>query len=224
MKNRYGNLSPFPINRKVLSSIRPMLPKDIRIVSELHKLAMGNSLWAQLGIDFLEALYEQLLLNPRFIAYVYEDKGKVDGFIAGTSDSANLFISTLRYGWKKIFFPLLKGILRRPQLIGRLLSTHTYFALSSNSDIDNIKAESLFCSFRPNLRGKRIAGHINKVLFEHFLSLGIESVKITTEVDNIEANRQLKSWGFEPIKKFHFYGKDMITYVLHLVGHPRLNI
>ena len=225
MPSDFSQLTPFTPNPEVLQAIRPMRPSDCREVGELHRAAMGHSLWAQLGIDFLQRLYSELLRNPRFIAYVYEEDGSIGGFIAGTSDSPNLFCSTLRHSWHRLLWPVLQGICRRPRLLGKLLLTHTYFARSRARAVDNcreVRAESLFCSFKPHLRGKRISGHINKVLFEHLLRLGLEEVKITTELSNPGSNRQLQSWGFQEKRRFDFYGKSMVTYVLELRGHPRL--
>ena len=85
-----------------------------------------------------------------------------------------------------------------------------------------IPAESLFCSFTPRTRGKRISGHINKVLFDTLYFRGHTYVKITTERNNVGANRQLKSWGFEVQKDFLFYDKEMVTYVLNLSESPRV--
>ena len=77
-------------------------------------------------------------------------------------------------------------------------------------------------AFAPELRGKRVSGHINKVLFDELAARGHKQVKITTELDNEGANRQLQSWGFRDSHRFRFYDKDMVTYVLDLVGHPRV--
>ena len=55
------------------------------------------------------------------------------------------------------------------------------------------------------------------------LDRGHLEVKITTETDNEGANRQLKSWGFEQRGLFHFYGKEMVLYVLNLVNCERLS-
>lgn len=223
MSSDFSQLTPFPVSPEVLAAIRPMQSGDCRAVGLLHLRAMGNSLWAKLGLSFLATLYAQLLQNPLFIAYVYEEDGEIGGFVAGTSDSSRLFSSTLRHSWPRLLVPVLSGLLRHPSLIIHIVRTYTYFARSDSTET-NTKAESLFCSFKPHLRGKRIAGHINKVLFEHMLRLGITKIKITTETDNAGANRQLRSWGFSALKQFRFYGKSMVTYTLDLPGHPRLQM
>jgi hypothetical protein len=56
-----------------------------------------------------------------------------------------------------------------------------------------VRAESMFCSFEPHLRGTRVSGAINKVLFDELAARGHRYVKITTEADNEGAVRQLSS-------------------------------
>ena len=43
-----------------MDRIRPMMNIDADPVAELHHAAMGNSLWAKLGVRFLKALYRAL--------------------------------------------------------------------------------------------------------------------------------------------------------------------
>ncbi len=222
MSTDYSQLHPFPVDAQILAAIRPMTVGDCEAVSRLHHAAMGRSLWAQLGLYFLRTLYRELLRSPSFLAYVYEDDGQVGGFIAGSTDSHHLFREVLLRSWFRLVPAVLLGILRRPQVIAHLLTTATYFKRSDRDRSESIPTESLFCSFRPDLRGKRISGHINKVLFEELLRRGCHKVKITTETDNPSSNRQLKSWGFQQVHQFSFYGKDMVTYMLELTDHPRL--
>lgn len=214
------NLRPFPVDPAVMAAIRPMAAADVGAVARLHQAAMGRSLWARLGLPFLTALYRELLRDPVFLAYVYVEDGRVGGFIAGASDSRGLFARTIRRGWRSLLPPLLVGVLRNPSVLPTLLTTPLYFNRSHPGD--EVPAESLFCSFAPALRGTRVSGHINKVLFDRLLADGHRHVKITTEVDNEGAVRQLRSWGFEERGRFRFYGKEMLTFVLLLQGHPRL--
>ena len=105
-----------------------------------------------------------------------------------------------------------------PALALKLLQTQSYQDVSGGVSMP----ESLFCSFEPALRGKRISGHINKVLFDELLTRGHKAVKVTTELDNEGANRQLTSWGFAADGHFSFYGKEMVRYVLDLESSPRV--
>ena len=206
-----GPLKPFTIDDEVMGRIRPMQHRDAARVAELHQAAMGNSLWAKLGHRFLTELYRGLIDNPRFIAFVYIEDGEVGGFIAGSTDAELMMREVFQRRWLVLGVTSLPNALK-PAVVKHLVQTARYFDASGA----DVRAESLFCSFVPNLRGKRVSGHINKVLFDDLLARGHKAVKITTEVDNEGANRQLQSWGFEDKGHFMFYGKNMVTYVLDL--------
>lgn len=196
-----------------------MMSIDIDRVAALHHAAMGESLWAKLGVPFLRTLYQGLINSDRFLGFVYVANGEVQGFIAGSLDADQMMSEVFATSWVPLGLAALPA-LRRPSVLLRLLETARYFDRSA--DEASTKAESLFCSFTPELRGKRISGHINKVLFDELLARGLDSVKVTTEVSNTGANRQLQSWGFVERGRFRFYGKDMVTYILDLVASERV--
>lgn len=214
-----ARVKPFPVDPEVMGRIRPMQYRDADRVAELHHAAMGNSLWALLGTRFLAALYRALVDCPVFLGFVYVEDGEVKGFIAGTLDTSEMYRYVMRRRAQFVAPTAILGVLRRPRVAIKLLETARYFGVSGAEDVT---AESLFCSFVPDLRGKRVSGHINKVLFDELYARGKGHVKVTTEVDNEGANRQLQSWGFERRGTFRFYGKDMVTYVLDLEASPRV--
>ncbi|MEC7987585.1 MAG: hypothetical protein VX278_20630 [Myxococcota bacterium] len=213
---------PFEIQPDVLAAIRPMRIEDIPRVTELHRQAMGQSLWAKLGPRFLRSIYKAMLSSPLFLGFVYEQEGGIEGFIAGSIHLSQMMRSIgLRHG-HRLGISLLFG-LRDPSVAKTLLETAQYFRKSKAGLAEEIHAESMFCSFTPKTRGKRISGHINKVLFDTLHARGCQYVKITTETDNIGANRQLQSWGFESKGTFHFYEKEMICYILDLSKSDRVD-
>lgn len=193
--------------------------RDAARVASLHHAAMGTSLWARLGRPFLQQLYQAMVDSPWFIGFVYVEDGEVRGFLAGSVDTSKMYQDI---GRRRIMFLVpaaALGVLRAPSVLSSLAETARYFGVSGAADVPG---ESLFCSFEPQLRGKRVSGHVNKVFFDELAARGHARVKITTETDNEEASRQLLSWGFRDTHRFVFYGKNMVTYVLDLVGHPRV--
>ncbi len=210
---------PLEVDPDVLARIRPMMSIDVDAVAAQHHAAMGSSLWAKLGLRFLRELYQGLIDSDLFLGFVYVEDGEVKGFIAGSTDADAMLKQVLAARWLPLAIAALPG-LRKPGVVLRLLETARYFDQSAVGE--DIPAESLFCSFVPELRGKRISGHVNKVLFDELLARGHRAVKITTEVSNDGANRQLQSWGFHDRGRFRFYGKDMVTYVLDLTESARV--
>ena len=214
---------PFQMDTEILDRIRPMLFHDAPRVAELHHAAMGNSLWAQLGKGFLTVLYQQLVNDERFIAFVYLEGASIRGFIAGSQDPDLMMHEVFRKSWF-LLGPAAMPQALHPRILKKLMETTRYAEASNAVQLPGpVKAESLFCSFEKDLRGKRISGHINKVLFDDLLARGHRYVKVTTETDNDGANRQLRSWGFESCGEFDFYGKQMCTYVLELSTSERVD-
>jgi hypothetical protein len=196
-----------------------MTAADADEVARLHHAAMGSSLWARLGRPFLARLYGALVEHPMFLGAVYEEDGRIRGFIAGTEDAGSLLRDTFRRRWHRLVGPVARGILGDRSLLRPILATPRY---AETVPAGHVKAESLFCSFEPDLRGKRVSGHINKVLFDELAARGHDRVKITTEQDNEAALRQLASWGFRPAGTFRFYDKPMVALVLDLSTSPRV--
>ena len=213
---------PLEISDEVMERIHPMAFHDAAEVARLHHAAMGDSTWARLGTRFLTVLYQTLVNTSGFIGFVYREDGRVRGFIAG-STNPDLMMSTV---FRKAWFLLGPAALPRglrPSTLRKLLQTPQYKERSDAVSLPMaVAAESLFCSFEPNLRGKRVAGAINKVLFDDLSSRGHRHVKVTTETSNELANRQLRSWGFADCGRFDFYGKQMVTYVLDMETSPRV--
>jgi len=210
------------VDPDVLARIRPMQRADLPGVVRLHSAAMGRSLWAQLGAKFLEGIYEALLRTDDFLGYVYVDQGRIRGFIAGTADGPKMMRDVLAQSAPRLAIGTLGGLARRPSAAWPLLETFRYHAKSRPTGEQSITAESMFCSFEPSIRGKRISGLINKVLFDELAGRGHRFVKITTEEDNVGAVRQLTSWGFERIGRFRFYGKQMLVWQLDLASCERV--
>ena len=216
-------LSPFQVDPAVLANIRPMELRHLPDVCRLHQAAMGHSLWARLGLRFLRQVYGGLLRHPDFLGFVYVERGRPRGFIAGSSNGPRMLSQVARRRAVGLTAATLAGLLRHPTALWPLLETARYFARSSVPGAEQIRAESMFCSFEPDLRGKRVSGVINKVLFDELAARGHRHLKITTEADNAGAVRQLSSWGFEELGGFRFYGKQMLTWRLDLGRCERLN-
>jgi len=208
---------PFAVDPAVMACIRPMRAADTDRVAQLHHAAMGTSLWATLGLRFLRAVYRTLINDDQFLGFVYEETGHIGGFIAGSQDTDAMLQRTFKKAWMVLGLASLPASLL-PTTMFKLMQTARYTDESGGAHIP----ESLFCSFEPELRGRRISGHINKVLFDELLARGHSRVKITTEVDNEGANRQLTSWGFVDAARFDFYGKEMVRYELDLNESERV--
>jgi hypothetical protein len=217
-----SELSPFEIDPVALAKMRPMAIEHVDDVCRLHQAAMGTSLWARLGPGFLRRIYRALIDDADFIGFVYCDAGRVRGFIAGSADARSMMRRILRRHASGLVASAALGVARSPATAWPLLETLRYFSKSGVPGAERVAAESMFCSFEPELRGRRISGLINKLLFDELAARGHRYVKITTEEDNRGAVRQLTSWGFTELDRFRFYGKEMIAWRLDLDACDRV--
>ncbi|MBL8619328.1 MAG: GNAT family N-acetyltransferase [Deltaproteobacteria bacterium] len=215
-----GEMKPLHVDPEVLGRIVPMLAVHAEAVATLHAADMGDSLWARLGPRFLRTLYRLLIDEEGFLGFVYVEGGRVRGFIAGSTAPDPMMGRLLRRGGFLLAPAALPWALW-PPITRRLLDTPRYAQVSA-VDGAEVQAESLFCTVEPELRGQKVAGLLNLVLFEELLSRGYPAIKVTTELANTAARRQLRSWGFAERGQFSFYGKEMVVTTLPLAGHPRL--
>lgn len=215
-----GPVRPLSVDPDALGRIVPMLAVHAEAVADLHAADMGDSLWARLGPRFLRTLYRLLVDEEGFLGFTYVEGGRVRGFIAGSTDADAMMGRLARRAGFLLLPAALPGALW-PPTAKRLLDTPRYARVSAVEGAE-VRAESLFCAVEPELRGHKIAGLLNLVLFEELLSRGYPAVKVTTEQANAAARRQLQSWGFAERGTFRFYGKDMVVTTLPLGGHPRL--
>ena len=138
MSSQVNNqLRPFEPNIEVLKRIRPMCEADVRRVAELHHQAMGKSLWGQLGQRFLREIYRGMLRTPSFLGFVYEEQGQIEGFIAGSEDTATMMKQVFLTRFHRLSVAGVLG-LRNPAVIKHLLETPFYFRNSNNLRIFDV--------------------------------------------------------------------------------------
>ncbi len=217
-----NEIQPLKYDPAWLDDIRSMDQSDVRDVARMHASGMGDTLWGKLGEAFLERIYSAMIGDKDFVGFVYVENDQVAGFIAGSANGPEMMRRVRKMSFFALASAAIKGALKNPGVIPRLAATPFYFRRSDPKLGMQVRAESYFCYFEKHLRGKRISGLINKVLFDELLARGHKFVKITTEADNEGSNRQLASWGFEKRGSFRFYGKDMVVYVLDLIESPRV--
>ena len=130
-------IRPFIVNPEVLAAIRPMCSMDIPRVAQLHKAAMGNSLWATLGERFLRNIYRGMLKSSLFLGFVYEQEGQIEGFIAGAEDLPGLMKQVAFSSGHRLFICALLGMTNR-ETFKKLLQTVQYFQASTEELGQNI--------------------------------------------------------------------------------------
>ena len=187
-------------------TIRRTEPRDAAAIAALHAEWVPSSLWAELGQGFLRALYASLVLDPRFVSFVYETPEGIGAFLAGSTDTDRMLRETARRSGFALAAKALPSI--RPTMVRRLLETGRYPRLRGSTGA----GESLFCAVRPELRRQGIAAGLHEALERVLRAQGIDRLVVTTEASNPDAHQHLKALGLQEEGQFRFYGKAMVRY------------
>lgn len=192
---------------------------DVRRVSELHAVHMANSVFAKLGLRFLQNVYRSLLTSCHAVAFVCEANDEMVGFIAASTRSSILLRHAFltRFHELSILVPI--ALIRRPWLVKDLMQTLKYPKLT---EVPEIEAEMLFISIERPYRKTGLAKEFIAAVLSAFRERGVPRTKVTTEVQNEVVNRLLVALGFHVERDFDFYGKAMrlYTYVIPAEGEP----
>ena len=161
---------PLELDPEVMASIHPLVFHDAP-ASRAHHAAMGDSTWARLGVRFLTTLYRNLVHFTGLHRFRVPRAGSGPRLHAGGTDPDRMMATVFRKAW---FLP---GARRLPRACDRRPSSCSRH-LGTRRSVTGGPAGAGTCGvpvlqFRADLRGKRVAGAINKVLFDDLASRGI---------------------------------------------------
>ena len=193
--------------------IREMVIKDSKKCAKLHYDYIENSMLSQLGLFFLEQIYEEIARSKYCRGYVYVENDEVAGFIIGSQDMNSFFRSLII---KKIFtlgIPILFRVITNPRLFKNVIETLFY---AKKSDIDNVEAELVSIAVHEDYRRQGIARDLFNKLVDFFKQSDIHSFKVMVDKNNPMANKFYIDRGFDYIRTFSMYNKDFNLYKYHL--------
>lgn len=92
--------------------------EDIGAIVALHRHSFTNVLIGQMGEDYLQFYYKNIINNPAGVIYIYKMDSEVAGFLAGISTGRGFY--TIKY-YQKTILALLKSIIQRPSILVNLV-------------------------------------------------------------------------------------------------------
>lgn len=181
--------------------INSLASKDAKSISLIHSEALAGDFLPSLGFNFLSTFYSGVLLKPGVYGFGYDDKGKMVGFVVGTSDSSSFFSMALKAKFLKLSFCLLLQLIKNPLLIKNVLETFLYTSKDKGP-----KAELVVIAVINKMQGKGVGKKLVQALEEAFITDGINEYKLTVHADKsaVQFYEHLK---YNRIAKFKLYGK-----------------
>lgn len=187
-----------------------MEEKDIPVVAQLHTSYIPGALLPKLGDDFMRSLYRVMLNLDEAATYVWEEDGKVLGFITATTNSGKLMKKALGKNFFKFAYSAFKFVVANPLRIKEVWETVTY---SGRVDIPGVDGELLFIALEKEIRRMNVSDKMVTRCMDWLNSKGHKKVKVTTHATNRGANTLLQRLGFKLEKSLVFRGDEINLYV-----------
>ena len=186
-----------------------MTKGELRDVAEIHYTCLNDSFLSSLGINFLIALYGELINSQYGVCYIYKENSKVVGFITGTTNTNQLFKELILKSWRKFTPTVLKQAIVRPKIFLNAMQT-IFYPTKAKVGTD---AELLSIVVLHEYRRKRIGNKLVEKLITYFKNNKVDRLKVIVDKGNAPANKFYQNRGFEFARIVRMYGKEMNFYV-----------
>ena len=195
--------------------IREMRLEDLDRVVDIHLRAFSGFFLSSLGSRFLRLLYRSIVLYDESVALIYDQEGKIAGFIAGAIAPSKLYKYLIRTQFLGFAWAATSGIARNPLILPRLLCAFLY--PGKTSPLANT-ATLMSIAVDPNIQTKGIGKQLVNVFLQKASEHDVDQVDLTTDrVDNETANLFYRKLGFRCHRVFTTpEGREMNEYVITL--------
>jgi len=191
-----------------------MTVADVKAMVEVHLASFSGFFLSFLGPAFLHELYAAIVADPTGIAYVWEDDGVLQGFVAGTSYASGFYRRLLERRWWRFCRASILPVIKNPRIIPRLLRAFS----KPNESTETNQATLMSIAVLPMSQGKGIARALIDQFLREAARSGCKQVSLTTDKDhNDYANIFYQRLGF--VCKGNFFtpeGREMVEYVIHI--------
>jgi GNAT superfamily N-acetyltransferase len=199
----------------VEAHLSPMKQEDVDSVVGVHMKAFQGFFLTFLGPRFLRELYRSIVIDPSGIAYVYRVDRRVLGFVAGTSQPAGFYRRLLRQRWWHFGWAATGPILRRPEIIPRLLR-----AFRMPEQVDTLAGCGTLMSIAvlPSSQSKGVGKILVQAFLQEATRRRLNQVNLTTDkVNNNSVNSFYRKLGFRCSRSFTTpEGRAMNEYIIDL--------
>ncbi len=183
--------------------IRAISKKDSPIIAKIHMQSLSDDFLPSLGVDFLSAFYQGVIGRPKVFGFLDTQKGKISGFVVGTSNMELFFKDTISSNFISLFYHLLLALIKKPSIIKNVAETLFYTAKDRGP-----VAELVIIAVDNRFRGKGIGKKLVLALEEEMKKRKIKGYKLTVTKRNKAANEFYKSIGFKQFSEFELYNKS----------------
>lgn len=202
----------FPMNDEI--QVRRMQAADLSEVARVHSVAFQGFFLDAMGQPFLRAYYDVVLRYPESIALVAQDAGgRVVGFAVGFVNPSG-FYAFLKSQWRRLLPGACYALLRRPQLLGRIVLSNLRVRKKSKAPPSATDTTIELASIASATR----AGGVGSQLIEAFVEQARRTrgtrIALTTDRDDNQPVQQFyRKHGFEEVGILQQGARSMLSLV-----------
>jgi len=193
--------------------IRLAQKKEAQQIAEIHKKEIKKGFLSSLKKSFLEKLYSAIIESRYSFCIVAQEKDRVIGFVAGTTDIDKLY----SYFLKKYFFQSVFTLLPKAVKLKNLKKIfETLFYPQKEKELP--KAELLTIALKREFQGQKIG---NQMLQEFILEMkgkGVEVFKVIVGQNLRSAIKFYEKNGFQFLKNITIHGKQLSRIYIYKIG------
>lgn len=171
---------------------------DAAAAARLHREQLTDSFLATLGERFLGVLYRRVATDPGSVLLVARRAGQVVGFIAGTSDTGQLYRTFMKKDGLRAGAAAAPALLRHPW---RTVETLRYGAgdpVRVESGPALPRAELLSLAVDPVVRRTGVGAQLIGALQHELAARGVTRMRVTVASDNAGAIAAYRRCAFQP--------------------------
>ena len=174
-------------------NIRKLKKKDIPLVVDFHRKAIGYSLNARLGKKHLAKVYDSVRISNLAIVNVVEVDGKISGVVSATTNPDKLSAEIIKSFSQKLLLAI--NLTIRPWLLFNVLE---HFRMASPVIYNDTLVNSCLTVIAvvPESRGKGLGKKLITSIESFFISQNINCYRLDTFKTNTNARTFYKKLGF----------------------------
>jgi glycosyltransferase involved in cell wall biosynthesis/ribosomal protein S18 acetylase RimI-like enzyme len=170
--------------------IRDATEDDAAFCARLHATAIPTGFLPRLGQRFLTLLYRSMISSDEGVVVVADLDGHPVGFVAGTTDTADLYRGFVRRHGLAAGFAALPRLLR-PSMLRRAWETFRY-----DDPVGGTPAELLSMAMVPEVRRRGIGESLGTELLGRLRQRGVSRVRVVVGEGNAGAIAAYEKMGF----------------------------
>lgn len=194
--------------------IVPLRVSHLDELVELHLRSFPEDFVTDLGWGFLRRVfYPWFLAHPAGFGFVWEEKGRLLGYVVGSLHVRSFYAAMLRRWLVWISLYSLGALIRHPVLLGRFVEVAR--AIRKSEELP-YPADLAYIAVRPEAQGRGIGRRLVESLLDHLRHAGAEGCFVKTRKDLEASNRLYLATGYSLWKEFELNGERHCIYVIRL--------